>query len=368
MKSKLLLTGFTSLLCLLPYAHVSAHPGWGIAVDQQGQVYFTDLKTVWKIDAQGKLSPFRTSSESHTHELNVDEAGNVYGAENSYDPATKRFFGGIWKKTPAGEFSYVLPLIEDIPEGISIWRDRDGNMYHIAGDKDRELLVLKRSPSGRVTVLAGSPNAARQYRQGVPYGAGGVGFGPDGSLYFVREATVSKLSVSGVVTELASNIQINGSAADRGGKHATQLFGLAVDDSGNVFAADFGNHRVLKIAPDGVLTAAVTADAPWVPTGVATRGGSLYVLENEVMPQNEQARTRVRRVSADGSVAVLATVGGETASAEDATTSTPAAYSPAAATNAGASKYAVATATIAGACILIMFAVYGLRKRSRVSR
>jgi len=29
---------------------------WGIAVDRQRQVYFSDLKTIWKIDAQGKLA------------------------------------------------------------------------------------------------------------------------------------------------------------------------------------------------------------------------------------------------------------------------------------------------------------------------
>src|SRR5690348_3280743 len=90
-----------------------AHPGWGIALDVRGQVYFTDLKTVWKIDDKGKLSMLRSGSDSHTHELNVDAAGNVYGAENSYDPGTQKFYGGIWRVAPSGEFSYVLPLTEN---------------------------------------------------------------------------------------------------------------------------------------------------------------------------------------------------------------------------------------------------------------
>ena len=362
MTRKLLLIGVASLLCLLACEDVSAHPAWGIAVDRLGQVYFTDLKTVWKIDAQGKLSPFRTSSESHTHELNVDEAGNVYGAENSYDPATKQFFGGIWKKTPAGEFSYVLPLTSDIPEGTSIWRDREGNMYHVAVYRDRELLVLRRSPGGAVTVLAGSPNAARQYRQGVPYGTGGVAFGPDGGLYFVRGATISKLSTGGVVTDLASSIRID-NAADRGSTQPTQLFGLAVDESGSVFAADYGNRRVLKIAPNGSLSTAITGETPWVPTGVAAKGGNIYVLENEETPHHEQGRTRVRKISPDGSVAVLATVGGGTVSAEAAPTSASIEQSPVA-TNADTPRYMVATAAGVGVCILVAFAAFGLRRRS----
>jgi hypothetical protein len=38
----------------------SAHPSWGIVVDQQGQVYFQDAvgRAIWKIDAQG-LPPRR---------------------------------------------------------------------------------------------------------------------------------------------------------------------------------------------------------------------------------------------------------------------------------------------------------------------
>jgi hypothetical protein len=37
-----------------------SHPAWGIVVDRQKQIYFTDLETVYKIDSQGKLSIFLT--------------------------------------------------------------------------------------------------------------------------------------------------------------------------------------------------------------------------------------------------------------------------------------------------------------------
>ncbi len=39
-------------ICILLTAKAQAHPAWGIAVDHQGQVYFSDLKTIWKIDVQ----------------------------------------------------------------------------------------------------------------------------------------------------------------------------------------------------------------------------------------------------------------------------------------------------------------------------
>jgi hypothetical protein len=136
-------------ICVLLLAKAQAHPAWGIAVDRQGQVYFSDLKTIWKIDTQGKLSVFRAGDDRHTHELNMDEAGNVYGEDD---------FSAIWKMTPAGGLSYILAPTNNPPKGISIWRDRDGNMYSVEQNNHlkRETLLLRRTPSGNVSVLAGS--------------------------------------------------------------------------------------------------------------------------------------------------------------------------------------------------------------------
>src|SRR5918997_3763310 len=108
-------------ICILSTAKAQAHPAWGIAVDPHGQVYFSDLKTIWKIDAHGKLSVFRAEGDWHTHDLNIDQAGNLYGADNSYEPATRRFFSAVWKMTSARSFSYLLSPTENPPNGTSIW-------------------------------------------------------------------------------------------------------------------------------------------------------------------------------------------------------------------------------------------------------
>lgn len=293
-------------ICVLLADSSSAHPMWGIVVDRQGQVYFSDLKTIWKIDAQGKLSVFRAGRD-HTHDLNIDEAGNLYGAENSYDPATQRFFSAIWKMTPAGSFSYLLAPTDNPPKGTSIWKDRDGNMYHVAYFPERELLVLKRTPNGIVTALVGSSNAVRNYHQGVPHSVGGMAFGADGSLYFVHGANVSKLTASGTLTPLARNVVVeNASGSPAGG---SPLFGIAVDAQGNAFVADWGNRRVLKITPDGQMTTLIRAEESWFPTGVAVRGGELYILEESHTPASTPIGTRVRKLSSDGKVSTLATVG-----------------------------------------------------------
>jgi sugar lactone lactonase YvrE len=295
--------------CVFPAAKAQAHPSWGIIVDHQGQVYFSDLKTVWKVDAQGKLSLFRASGDRHTHDLNIDEAGNLYGADNSYEPATKRFFSSIWKMTPAGDFSYLLAPTDNPPEGVSIWRDRDGNTYHATNFPGQEILVLQRTPGGDIKVLVGSNSAVRDYHQGVPYSIGGMAFGADGALYFAHGANVSKVTMSGTLTTLARDLKVENASGNRAGAVSpARLLGLAVDAQGSVFVADHDNRRVLKIAPDGQSTTVLRAEELWFPTGVALRGGDLYILESGQTPAYKSIGTRVRKLSSDGRVTLLAMV------------------------------------------------------------
>jgi hypothetical protein len=296
--------------CIFLADEARAHPAWGIAVDCQGQVYFSDLTRVWEIDARGGLSLVRAGADGrHTHDLSIDEGGNLYGADNSYEPATGRFISAVWRRTPAGAFSYLLAPTDDPPEGTSVHRDRDGNTYHVALFPERELLILRRTPNGDTTPLVGSRDAARNYRQGVPYSVGGTAFGGDGALYFVHGASVSRVTMSGAVTTLARHIALESRPNRREGGSPTQLFGVAVDARGNVFVADYGNRRVLKITPGNQISTAIRAEEAWFPTGVATRGDELYILESSYTLAHAAISTRVRKLAPDGKVTELATVG-----------------------------------------------------------
>ena len=300
----------TTVLLLLSIS-VSAHPPWGIAVDNQGQVYVSDLETIWKIDAQGRQSVFRAGvSGRHTHELTIDEDGNLYGEDLSYEPSTQRYTTAIWKMTPAGNFSYMLAPTSNPPKGTSLWRDRNGNTYlaQWKSNSEQQLFLLKRTPSGDVTTLIGSRKNSDEFRQVVSYNIGGMAFGTDSSLYLTDRANIQKVTMAGEVTTIARNIAVE-SSGNRNAQNANpSLMGLTVDAGGNVYAADFGNHRVLKITPGGNVTTLLRAEEPWSPTGVAFRNGELYILESGTAPQHP----RVRKLSADGKVSVLATVGENT--------------------------------------------------------
>ncbi len=290
-----------------------AHPAWGIVVDRDNQVYFSDLETIWKIDAQGKLTVFRAGvSGRHTHELALDERGNLYGDELTYESATERYFSALWKMMPAGDFAYILAPTSSPPKGMSIWRDTDGNMYSASwkSNSEHETLIMKRTPDGKVATLFGSKETADKFRQVVLYSVGGMAFGGDGSLYVADGASIRKVTMNGAVTTLARNLATDNSSNSPAGKSAaTRLLGIAVDGQDNLFVADDDNRRVLKIAPDGKVTTLLRAERPWSPAGVAFRNGNLYILEFGFTPPNKTHGARVRRLSSDGKVTVLATTG-----------------------------------------------------------
>lgn len=287
---------------------VLAHPAWGIVVDRQEQVYISDLETIWKIDAHGRQSIFRAGvSGRHTHELTIDETDNLYGEDFTYESETGRNITAIWKMTPAGVFSYVLAPTSNPPKGISIWKDRDGNTYSLQwnNSSDQEVLLLKRTPDGSVGTLIGSRKSVGDFRQSVLSSIGGMTFGADGSLYLTDRASIQKVTTSGTVTTIARNITDENSSKKSPQNSNTSLSGIAVDASGNIYAADFGNRRVLKIAPDGNMQILLRAENPWSPSGVAFKNGNLYILEVGSASQ----RPRVRKLTSDGKSLVLATIG-----------------------------------------------------------
>jgi hypothetical protein len=300
-------------LCTLTTGRAWAHPAWGIVVDRDNQVYFSDLETIWKIDAQGKLAVFRAGVRGrHTHELALDESGNLYGDELTYEPAAQRYFSAIWKMRPGGDFAYILAPTNSPPKGMSIWRDRDGNTYSASwkSNSEHETLIFKRTPDGKVLTLLGSGETADKFRQVVLYSVGGMSFGGDGFLYVADGASIRKVEMNGAVTTLISNLAPEKSSNSSTGKSAaTHLLGITVDAEGSVFAADHDNRRVLKIAPGGKVTTLLRAEESWSPAGVAFRNGSLYILEYGSTPPNKTNGVRVRKLSSDGKVTLLATVG-----------------------------------------------------------
>src|SRR4030095_9240499 len=87
-----ILSLFALVLLSLPPPAL-AHPGSGIVVDDRGQVFFQDTlgRTIWKIDAEGKLTEFHLGIGGHW--MCLDAGGSFARAQPKF------YFGRI---TPTG--------------------------------------------------------------------------------------------------------------------------------------------------------------------------------------------------------------------------------------------------------------------------
>jgi sugar lactone lactonase YvrE len=145
----------------------------------------------------------------------------------------------------------------------------------------------------------------------------GVAIAPNGDVYIadILNDRVRRIDHDGIITTVAGTGE-PGFMGDHGPAVLARLDwpgGLAVDDAGNLFIADTGNHAIRKVAPNGIITTvagnglegyagdggvAVDAELAY-PTGVAVgTDGSLYIADyfNSV----------IRRVSSGGMISTVA--------------------------------------------------------------
>lgn len=105
------------------------HPGVGIVKDSKGNIYYTDLKQVWKI-TKGKSTI--VVPDVHTHELYIDQNDNLYGEGGYYDDKTNKFYHYLWVHRPDGRTDTVLGMREqNLQQDFALAKDKTGNEYYI---------------------------------------------------------------------------------------------------------------------------------------------------------------------------------------------------------------------------------------------
>ena len=275
----------------------AAHPGSGIVVDREGQVFFQDSagRAIWKIDARGQLTKYYDKMGGHWMALDAD--GRFARAD------LNRF----QRVTPPG----VKPALIVADGGAPVVVNRDGTLYYGLRllDGDRVAVGITRfSPDGQQAPFA--PAVAKAVEN---LGITGLAAGPDGSLYVACPSAVLKVRMDGSFTTLVQPVAVNDCDEELPDNNPhPYLRGLAVDSRGTVYAAATGCHRVVKITPDGKVETVLKAERPWTPTGVATSGEDVYVLEythhDSGNAPGREWRPRVRKLGRDGAVTTLATI------------------------------------------------------------
>lgn len=293
---------------------VWAHEGWGIVVNKSGEIYVADIPAdvIWKISKEGKVE--KVAERKHSHALVLDSAGNLFGTNPHFALPIRT----VWRLTADGQLTDVIPPAENFPLGLqSFIMDESGNMYSVsaANRETREILLLKRSPNGEITTVAGSTkgHADGSGSEAKFMGIDGMAWGPDGALFITDGPYIRRVTRDGGVTTIAGPLTKPVWEED--------LSGIAVDMNGNIFVADFAQRRILKITPAGAISTFLHTGSLWTPTGVTVAPDGVYILEHLRLPLGILGELevgpylRVRKVSLANDVTELARIWGRWTSA-----------------------------------------------------
>jgi sugar lactone lactonase YvrE len=267
--------------------------GWrppaGLGPD--GALYVTDClhARVYRFDLDGSVTPF----------AGAGLGGFTNGFSGDGGPATAAHFG-----CPTGigwDAIGRLFVVDHLNDRIRMI-DRTGIITTIAGDLGSDL---------------GDGGPALDAALDQPTY---LAFSPSGDLYFSDRdaARIRKIDAGGTITTVAGTGEA-GYSGDGGPATQAQIDmpnGLVIDDSGNLYFSDAGNNRVRKVDTNGVITTVAGDghpryagdDGPAIdsslsdPSGLALdEAGNLYIADYD--------NAVIRRVSPDGVITTVAGTG-----------------------------------------------------------
>ncbi len=152
--------------------------------------------------------------------------------------------------------------------------DKTGNLYVSDAGNSR---IRKVTPYGIITTVAGNGTFAFGGDGGLAtaaqlYGPVGVAVDSIGNIFISTTADnrIRKVNTAGIITTIAGNgiPGYNGDGIPATAAHLLYPYIGAVDNSGNVYFSDYGNHRVRKINAAGIIST------------IAGNGSSVYGGDN----------------------------------------------------------------------------------------
>ena len=352
-----------------PVAGVQASIGAprGVTADHSGNVYFTSLNCLFKLDAAGTLTrvagnaragyagdggPATAAQFNSPAGVAMDAAGSLYIADPRNMAIRKVDTQGVIS-TDVGGNSFRLPGVVMVtnPSGVSV--DAAGNQYMADAGSN---VVWKRDAQEITTVAgngtsgyAGDGGPATNARLNAPAAAAADA---NGNLYIAdtNNHCIRKVNTQGIIATVAGT-GTYGYSGDGGPATSAQIgypYGIALDTAGNLYFSD-GNHaRIRKVDTTGkITTVAGNGNSGFAGDGgpatsaqigasahdvAVDAGGNLYIADGD--------NSRIRKVDTTGKITTVAGNGSYGYSGDDRAASVAQLGSPAgAAVDSGGNVY-----------------------------
>ena len=250
----------------------------GVLVDSAGNVYISDAGnfSLRKVDSSGIIDTVAGTGEAgdvgnggpaikarlrYPRGLAMDSSDNLFLADSGNDTVrqiseagTIMPFAGTGEPFDKRDGGPASMAQFGAPRDIAA--DSAGNVYVLDSNRVRRI-----DPEGMIATIAGTGDFGHSGDGGPAMAAELEGptvleLDTNGNLYIANIRRVRKIDVEGTITTIAGTGE-RGFSGDGGPATAAQLNSarsIAVDSIGNVYIADYYNHRVRKIDSSGVIT------------------------------------------------------------------------------------------------------------------
>ncbi|HVA97818.1 MAG TPA: T9SS type A sorting domain-containing protein [Bacteroidia bacterium] len=255
----------------------------GVAVDAFGNIYFTDTQNhrIRKVNSSGVIStiagngmtgysgdygPATEAEITEPYGIAVDDTGNVYFSDNTDNCIRKintsgvinTIAGNIVTAGYSGDGGPATAAQLNAPMGLYI--DAFGNIYFA---DYRNNCIRKINTSGIISTIVGNGTAGYSGDGGQATaaelnGPSGVTLDDSGNIYIAdaNNNLIRKVNTSGVISSFAGT-GTSGFSGDRGVATLARLnvpMSVYADASGNIYIADYNNVRIRKVNISGIIS------------------------------------------------------------------------------------------------------------------